>query len=60
MGPKPDSDRSIAARGRLTERILRLDAQIDRQQPGSPKRLALLKEQAKLADEREALVSRRV
>jgi hypothetical protein len=60
MVPKQDSDRTAAARRRLTEKLLRLDAQIDRQRPGSAERLALLREQANLSDQREALVSNRL
>jgi hypothetical protein len=60
MVPKPDADRTAAARRKLTEKMLRLDQAIDRQQPGSPKRLALLREQANLSDKREALISNRL
>ena len=44
----------------LTEKMLRLDQAIDRQQPGSPKRLDLLRQQANLSDQREALISNRL
>ncbi|MEA2176839.1 MAG: hypothetical protein QOG77_136 [Solirubrobacteraceae bacterium] len=57
---KPDSKSSVAARRRLTEKMLRLDDMIDRQRPGSPERLALLRQQATLSDQREALVSNRL
>lgn len=60
MVPKPDVDRTAAARRRLTEKMLRLDALIDRQQPGSQQRLALLREQANLGDQRESLTSARL
>jgi hypothetical protein len=60
MAPKPDPERTAAARRRLTEKMLRLDAQIDRQRPGSAERLALLREQANLSDQREALISTRL
>jgi hypothetical protein len=60
MVRKPDSDSTAAARRKLTEKMLRLDAQIDKQRPGSAERLALLREQANLSDQREALVSSRL
>jgi hypothetical protein len=39
--------------------MLRIDELIDRQPPGSPERLVLLRQQANLSDQREALVSDR-
>lgn len=60
MVPKPDSKSTVTARRKLTEKMLRLDGMIDRQQPGSPERLALLRQQANLSDQREALVSDRL
>jgi hypothetical protein len=39
--------------------MLNLDKRIDQQLPGSPERLELLREQANLSDEREALHSKR-
>ena len=61
MVPKPEAaDRTAAARRKLTEKRLRLDQAIDRQQPGSPKRLDLLRQQANLSDQREALISNRL
>jgi hypothetical protein len=59
MVPTPETDRTAAARRRLTEKMLRLDQMIDRQAPGSAERLALLRQQADLSDQREALVSNR-
>ncbi len=58
--PPPDSDRVDAARRKLTEKMHRLDEAIDRQAPGSPRRLELLREQANLGDAREALRSSRL
>ena len=63
MAPKPDIESTAStatARRRLTEKMLRLDQKIDRQRPGSPERLVLLREQANLSDQREALVSNRL
>jgi hypothetical protein len=59
MAPKSDTKGTATARRRLTEKMLRLDEKIDRQRPGSPERLALLREQANLSDQREALISDR-
>jgi hypothetical protein len=47
------------ARRRLTEEMLTLGHAIDRQEPGSPKRLDMLRRQATLSDRREALLSKR-
>jgi hypothetical protein len=58
--PPPDSKRAAAAVGKLTEKMYRLDEAIDRQAPGSPRRLELLREQANLCDAREALRSTRL
>jgi hypothetical protein len=60
MASKADSASTATARRKLTEKMLRLDQKIDRQQPGSPERLALLREQANLSDQREALISDRL
>jgi hypothetical protein len=60
MVPKPQTQSTVAARRKLTAKMLRLDQMIDRQQPGSPKRLELLREQANLSDQREALISARL
>ncbi|MGH2944293.1 MAG: hypothetical protein ACRDLN_16125 [Solirubrobacteraceae bacterium] len=49
-----------AARRRLTNEMLRLGTTIDKQEPGNPRRLELLRQQANLSDEREALRSDRV
>jgi hypothetical protein len=57
---KPDSKSTVAARRKLTAKMLRLDEMIDRQQPGSPERLVLLRQQATLSDQREALISNRL
>ena len=61
MVPKPEAaDRTAAARRKLTEKMLRLDQAIDWKQPVSPKRLDLLRQQANLSDQREALISNRL
>jgi hypothetical protein len=60
MVPKSDASSTTAARRRLTEKMLRLDELIDKQRPGSPERLVLLRQQANLSDQREALVSNRL
>ena len=57
---QPDSDRAETARRKLSEKMIRLDAAIDRQAAGSARRLELLREQANLADAREALRSTRL
>jgi hypothetical protein len=59
MGPtsKPAS-KAVTSR-RLTEQMLRLERTIDKQEMGSAERLAMLREQANLSDERERLTSRR-
>jgi hypothetical protein len=49
-----------AAQRRLTNEMLRIGTTIDKQQPGAPERLELLRQQANLSDEREALRSNRV
>jgi hypothetical protein len=56
----PEPDRTAGARRRLTEKMLRLDAQIDKLEAGSPRRLELLRQQGDLSDAREALRSTRV
>ena len=58
--PTPDSDRTATAHRKLTEKMHRLDDAIDRQAPGSVRRLELLREQANLSDAREALRSTRL
>jgi hypothetical protein len=58
--PTPDSDRAAKAVGKLTEQMYRLDEAIDRQAPGSARRLELLREQANLCDARAALRSTRL
>jgi len=60
MAPKPKTESTATARRALTEQMHRLDELIDRQAPGSPERLALLRQQANLSDQREALVSDRL
>jgi hypothetical protein len=50
---EPDESRATARR-RLTDEMLRLGERIDRQETG-PERLQLLRQQAKLSDELEAL-----
>jgi hypothetical protein len=54
MAPmEPDKSRA-ASRRRLTEEMLRLGQRIDRQKSG-PERLQLLRQQATLSDQLEAL-----
>jgi hypothetical protein len=43
----------------LTEKMQRIGRTIEKQEMGTPERLALLREQATLSDQREALRSRR-
>ena len=43
-----------AARRRLTNEMLKLGTSIDKQQPGKPERLELLRRQARLRDARAA------
>jgi hypothetical protein len=50
---EPDKSRA-ASRRRLTEEMLRLGQRIDRQKSG-PERLQLLRQQATLSDQLEAL-----
>jgi hypothetical protein len=57
--PTPTTESKAAARRRLTEEMLRLGQRIDKQQPGSARRLELLRQQASLSDQREALRSDR-
>jgi hypothetical protein len=60
MAPRTSPTESkAAARRRLTEEMLTLGHTIDRQQPGTPQRLELLRRQATLSDKREALLSNR-
>jgi hypothetical protein len=59
MVRKPSSETKADAQRRLTSEMLNLDKRIDQQLPGSPERLELLREQANLSDEREALHSKR-
>ena len=54
----PASETPAAARRRLTSEMTTLGTSIDKQQPG-PERLELLRRQASLSDELEALRSRR-
>jgi hypothetical protein len=56
----PATETKAAARRRLTNEMLRIGGTIDQRQPGDPKRLELLRQQANLSDEREALNSDRV
>jgi hypothetical protein len=58
MAPTRRTETRTAAQRRLTEEMLRLAQQIDRQQPG-PERLALLRQEATLSDQLEALRSPR-
>jgi hypothetical protein len=56
MAPTPRAESPAAARRRLTEQMLRLAKQIDRE-PGGPERLALLRQEATVSDQLEALRS---
>jgi hypothetical protein len=58
MAPAQPAESSAAERRRLAEMLLRLGRRIDVQQPG-PERLAMLRQQATLSDELEALRSPR-
>ena len=55
----PSTETPAAARRRLTSEMTKLGTSIDKQQPGSPKRLELLRRQASVSDELEALRSGR-
>jgi hypothetical protein len=59
MAPKPRQETKAAAQRRLSEEMLRLGKTIDRQEPGTPDRLAMLRQQASLSDARELLRSGR-
>jgi hypothetical protein len=59
MASTPPPESKAAAWRRLTEEMHELGRTIDRQAPGSPLRLELLRQQAGLSDEREALLSDR-
>jgi hypothetical protein len=59
MARKKPPETKAEARRRLTEEMLSLGFTIDRQQPGSPERLEMLRRQAALSDKREALSSLR-
>jgi hypothetical protein len=58
MAPTPRPEGRAAVRRRLEEKMLRLGKEIDQQKPG-PERLALLRQEALLADQLEALRSAR-
>jgi hypothetical protein len=60
MARKKMPETNAAAQRRLTEEMLNLGHTIDKQQSGSPKRLEMLRHQASLSDQREALRSTRV
>ena len=60
MVPTPPTETKAAARLRITDEMLRLGRAIDQHASGSPKRLDLLRQQAGLSDQREALRSTRV
>jgi hypothetical protein len=55
----PGTETPAAARRRLTNEMAKLGTTIDKQQPGNPKRLELLRRQASVSDELEALRSGR-
>jgi hypothetical protein len=59
MVPEPQTESKVAVRRRLTDEMLRLGQQIDKHEPCSPERLELLRQQATLGDEREAVHSTR-
>jgi hypothetical protein len=59
MAPKKSAETNAAAQRRVTTEMRRLEQAIDKQETG-PARLELLRQQADLGDEREALRSRRV
>jgi hypothetical protein len=58
MARKPATESKAAARLRLTKEMADLGHKIDREVIG-PRRLELLRQQAALSDEREALLSTR-
>jgi hypothetical protein len=58
MAPTQSTPSRAAARQRLAEKMLRLGERIDRERPG-PARLEMLRQQATLSDELEALRSPR-
>ena len=58
MAPNPPPSARTIARQQLAEKMLRLGQRIDRERPG-PARLELLRQQATLSDEIEALRSRK-
>jgi hypothetical protein len=60
MVPTPPPETKAAAQFRLTAEMLRLGHKINQHEPGGPERLELLRQQASLSDEREALRSTRV
>ncbi len=57
MVRKPARESNAAARRRVTAEMLRIGTTIDAQTQGTPKRLELLRRQARLSDELEALRS---
>jgi hypothetical protein len=59
MAPKDSTETNAAAQRRVTTEMRRLEQAIDKQETG-PARLELLRRQADLGDEREALRSRRL
>ncbi len=59
MAPKKSAETNAAAQRRVTTEMRRLEQAIEKQEAG-PARLELLRRQADLGDEREALRSRRV
>jgi len=60
MVPTPPTETKTAARLRITDEMRRIGRAIDQHPSGSPKRLDLLRQQASLSDQREALRSTRV
>lgn len=59
MASTPPTETKAAAWRRLTEEMHQVGRVIDQQAPGSPRRLELLRQQAGLSDQREALLSSR-
>jgi hypothetical protein len=57
MATKPATETKAEARLRLAEEIRNLGFMIDREPAGSPERLEMLRRQASLSDQREALSS---
>jgi hypothetical protein len=59
MASAPRSETNAAAQRRLSNEMLTLGKTIEKQEPGSPHKLELLRQQASLSDDREQLRSGR-